>query len=53
MKRRCSGASTVPFAPGGARIGTVLTQLPELVRPRADNPKTWDELMRELDADFA
>jgi hypothetical protein len=53
MKRRGSGASTVPFAPGGARIRTVLPQLPVLARPRADNPKAWDELMSELDADFA
>lgn len=53
MKRRSSGARTVPFAPGGARIQTVLPQLPELVRHRADSPKAWDELMSELDADFA
>lgn len=53
MKRRSSGASTVPFTPGGTRIRTVLPQLPALLRPRADNPKAWDELMRELDADFA
>lgn len=53
MKRRSSGASTVPFAPGVARIRTVLPELPELARPRADNLKAWDELMRELDADFA
>lgn len=53
MKRRSSGASTVPFAPAGARIRTVLPQLPALVRARADNPVAWDELMRELDADYA
>ncbi|WP_211881593.1 hypothetical protein [Pseudarthrobacter albicanus] len=51
MKRRSSAATTVPFALGGTRIQTVLPQLPELVRARANNPEAWDSLLRD-DADI-
>ncbi|MCP1415619.1 hypothetical protein [Paenarthrobacter sp. A20] len=52
MKRRSSGFIIPPSALSGTHIQTALPQLPASQGGRTNNPEAWDELMRELDADF-